>query len=216
MEDLAVLLRNPSLWLIGISYFFLELCRYALMFWLPFYMVSRLQYSLQLSGYISSLYELVGIGGAVLAGYLSDHFSQSRRAPVSAIMLCGLGFVMLLQPALARTGLMGTAIAISLAGVLSYGPDTLLSGAGAQDVGAVRAAATAAGLIDGIGHLGSLLSPYVVVYVSKQYGWDQLFVIFAVAAFIAAAVLLPIWNLKPADWRRDQRENRALPQGVSS
>jgi sugar phosphate permease len=201
-RDLAALLCDRSLWLIGISYFFLELCRYALMFWLPFYMVSRLRYSLQVSGYVSSLYELVGIGGAILAGYLSDHFTQSRRAPVSAVMLCGLGFVMLLQTTLSATGLMGTAIAISLAGILSYGPDTLLSGAGAQDVGAERGAGTAAGLIDGIGHLGSLLSPYIVVYVSKQYGWDRLFVILAASAFVAGAALLPIWNLEPADYLR--------------
>jgi len=73
------------------SYFFLELCRYSLMFWLPLYMVTRLKYSLQASGYLSSLYELIGILGAVAAGYISDRFSQSRRAPVSAIMLCGFG-----------------------------------------------------------------------------------------------------------------------------
>jgi sugar phosphate permease len=212
--DLAALLRDPSLWLIGASYFFLELCRYALMFWLPFYMVSRLRYSLQASGYLASLYELVGIGGAILAGYLSDHFMQSRRAPVSAIMLCGLGLVMLLQPSLAATGLMGTALAISLAGILSYGPDTLLSGAGAQDVGAGRGAGTAAGLIDGLGHLGSLLSPYIVVYVSKQYGWDRLFEILAVSAFVAGAVLLPIWNLKPADYLRARELSDAAKPGI--
>jgi sugar phosphate permease len=167
-------------------------------------MYSRLHYQLQVAGYVSSLYELVGIAGAVLSGYLSDRFTQSRRAPVSAIMLCGLGIVMLLQPALARTGLVGTAIAISLAGILSYGPDTLLSGAGAQDIGAVRAAGTASGLIDGLGHVGSLLSPYIVVYVSRRYGWDRLFFIFAMAAFVAAAVLLPIWNKRPADWEGAQ------------
>ncbi len=212
-KDLTGLLRNPSLWLIGVSYFFLELCRYALMFWLPFYLVSRLKYSLQASGYVSSLYELVGIGGAVLAGYASDRFMQSRRAPVSAVMLGGLGLVMLLQPALAASGLVGTAIAISLAGVLSYGPDTLLSGAAAQDVGAVRAAATASGLIDGIGHLGALLSPYVVVYVSKRYGWDQLFVVFAVAAFVSGALLLPLWNIGPADEHLRRKGNKPVEQG---
>jgi MFS transporter, OPA family, glycerol-3-phosphate transporter len=209
-RDLGVLLRTPGLWMIGSSYFFLEMCRYALMFWLPFYMVSQLHYRLQVAGYVSSLYELVGIAGAVLAGYLSDRFSQSRRAPVSAMMLCGLGIVMLLQSRMARTGLLGTAIAISLAGILSYGPDTLLSGAGAQDIGTERAAGTASGLIDGLGHLGSLLSPYVVVYVSRQYGWDRLFFIFAIAAFLAAAVLVPIWRMQPADWERVAREERAV------
>ena len=194
----VALLRKPSLWMVSMSYFFLELCRYALMFWLPFYMVTRLNYSMQASGYLSSLYELIGILGAVAAGYISDRFSQSRRAPVSAIMLCVFGIIMLFEPALSKYGLVGTAIAISLAGIFSFGPDTLLSGAGAQDIGEPKAAATASGMVDGIGHLGAIFSPYVVVYVSGRYGWDRLFLVLAGAAFLAGAVLVPIWNLQPS------------------
>ena len=212
--DLAMLLQTPSLWMVGSSYFFLEMCRYALMFWLPLYLVDHLKYSLQVSGYISSLYELVGIAGAVIAGYASDHFTQSRRAPVSAVMLGGLGIVMLLEPTLASCGLLGIAAAISLAGVLSYGPDTLLSGAAAQDVGGVKAAGSAAGLIDGIGHLGALLSPYVVVFVSKLYGWDRLFLVLALAAFVAAGVLLPIWNCTPNDQGQFLLETEGVQQSM--
>jgi sugar phosphate permease len=197
-SGVAALLLKPSLWMLSMSYFFLELCRYSLMFWLPLYMVTRLKYSLQASGYLSSLYELIGILGAVAAGYISDRFSQSRRAPVSAIMLCGFGIILLFEPSLSKYGLVGTAIAISMAGIFSFGPDTLLSGAGAQDIGEAKAAATASGLVDGIGHLGAIFSPYVVVYVSERYGWDRLFLVLAGAAFLAGAVLLPIWNLKPS------------------
>jgi sugar phosphate permease len=183
--------------MVGISYFFLELCRYALMFWLPLYMVDHLRYNLQVSGYVSSLYELVGIAGAVIAGYASDYFMQSRRAPVAAMMLWGFGCVLLCQPALTHYGAVGTAALVSLAGVFSYGPDTLLSGACAQDIGETKAAATATGLVEGIGHLGALFSPYLVVFVSARYGWNSLFLIFAGAAFAAGAVLTPIWNLRP-------------------
>jgi sugar phosphate permease len=196
-NDLAALLRNPALWMVSVSYFFLELCRYALMFWLPLYLVERLKYSLQVSGYVSSLYDLAGIIGAVLAGYISDRLLQSRRAPISAIMLFGLGIVMVCQPSLTQYGLVGVAIAISLAGVFSYGPDTLLSGVCVQDIGEGKSAATACGLVEGIGHMGSLFSPYVVVYVSGHYGWDRVFLIFAVAAILSGMVLLPMWKLKP-------------------
>jgi sugar phosphate permease len=213
-SDLVALICKPSLWTISISYFFLELCRYALMFWLPFYLVNRLRYDLQTAGYLSSLYELVGILGAVMAGYVSDHFMQSRRAPVSVIMLFGLGFVMVLHPFLARYGLVGTAVAISLAGVLSYGPDTLLSGAAAQDIGEAKAAASASGLVDGIGHLGALFSPYLVVYVSGRYGWDYLFLVFAGAAFLASAVLIPMWNLKPSAQQETQFDHEATQQAI--
>jgi sugar phosphate permease len=208
----AALLRKPSLWVVSTSYFFLTLCRYALMFWLPLYMVTRLKYSLQASGYVSSLYELVGILGAVAAGYISDCFSQSRRAPVAVIMLCGFGIILLCEPALSSFGIVGTAIAISFAGVFSFGPDTLLSGAGAQDIGELKAAATASGMVDGIGHIGAIFSPYVVFFVSQRYGWDMLFVVLAGAAFLGAALLIPIWNLKPSSHGNIPIREKALQQ----
>jgi sugar phosphate permease len=213
-RDLAALLRKPSLWMVSISYFFLELCRYALLFWLPLYMVEHLRYSLSVSGYMSSLYELVGIAGAVIAGYASDRFMHSRRAPVSAVMLYGLGCILLCQPELSRFGPVGTAALVSLAGVFSYGPDTLLSGACAQDIGETKAAATATGLVEGIGHIGALLSPYIVIFVSARYGWDSLFLVFAVAAFLAGIVLMPLWNLKPQEQRELKLESEvAQPVG---
>ena len=209
-SDLRALLRKPALWMVSFSYFFLELCRYALLFWLPLYLVERMKYSLQVSGYVSSLYDLVGIVGAVLAGYASDRFLQSRRAPVSAVMLFGLGVVMLCQPAMKQFGLIGVAVAVAMAGIFSYGPDTLLSGASAQDIGEAKAAGTACGLVEGIGHIGSLFSPYVVVYVSGRYGWDRLFTIFAIATFLSGIVLLPLWKLRPTEQREVHIEHELV------
>jgi sugar phosphate permease len=103
---------------------------------------------------------------------------------------------------------------VSLAGVFSYGPDTLLSGACAQDIGETKAAATATGLVEGIGHIGALLSPYIVIFVSARYGWDSLFLVFAVAAFLAGIVLMPLWNLKPQEQRELKLESEvAQPVG---
>jgi OPA family sugar phosphate sensor protein UhpC-like MFS transporter len=198
-KDMLGLLSSGPLWTSGSSYFFLEMCRYALMFWLPFFLVNQMRFSLAQSGYLSSLYELVGVGGALLAGYISDRYMHSRRAPVSAVMLFGFGLVALLPALVPHPGFAMTAVGIGLAGLLTYGPDTLLSGAAAQDVGNGVSTATSAGLIDGIGHLGSLLSPYLVVLVSARYGWNMLFLIFAGAAFLSAFSLIPIWKLRPLD-----------------
>jgi sugar phosphate permease len=37
-----------------------------------------------------------------------------------------------------------------------------------------------------------------VVYVSEHFGWDILFYFLGGAAFLAGAVLMPMWNLKPS------------------
>jgi len=199
LADLLALFRNRSLWSLGSAYFFLELCRYALLFWLPYYLMHQMSFSLSRSGYLSSLYELAGIAGALLAGYISDHYMHSRRAPVSAVMLAGFGLVALLPAFVPHAGAVMVAAVISMAGLLTYGPDTLLAGAAAQDVGNQISTATTAGLIDGIGHVGSMVSPYLVIFVSERYGWNRLFLVFACASFLAAASLIPIWNLRPVD-----------------
>jgi sugar phosphate permease len=189
-------LSDPVLWLIGAMYFFLTLTRYAFLFWLPLYMTQHLEYSTVDAGYTSSLYELVGFLGAIIAGYASEKLFQSRRFPVGAIMLWGLALASLVLPKLSTMGHVWNAVGISLVGIMTYGPDTLMSGAAAQDVGSKEAAATASGFIDGIGHLGMIFSPFVVAFVTAHYSWDILFDLFVVLSLIAGGLLATRWNYK--------------------
>lgn len=190
------LLSDPAIWIIGTMYFFLTLTRYAFLFWLPLYMTQHLGYSSVEAGYTSSLYELVGFSGAIVAGYASEKLFQSRRFPVGAIMLWGLALVSLIHPVLAAIGHASNALGISLIGIMTYGPDTLMSGAAAQDIGSAEGAATASGFIDGVGHFGQIISPFVVAFITSKYGWDVLFHVFVVFALIGGGLLATKWNYK--------------------
>jgi OPA family sugar phosphate sensor protein UhpC-like MFS transporter len=193
----SVLLRvlsNPTVWVIASMYFFLKLTRYSILFWLPLYMTEHLGYGVAEAGYTSSVYELVGFAGALIAGYVSDKLMQSRRFPVAAVMMWGLALVSLIHPTLASLGHLGNGIGIALLGMMTYGPDTLMSGAAAQDTGSAQFAATTAGAINGVGSVGQLLSPYLVSYVSEKYGWDQLFYLFVVFALAGGGLLATRWN----------------------
>ena len=79
--------RNPEVWILAGMYFFLKITRYSLLFWLPLYLVQRMQYSDAWAGYTSSLFELVGFSGTLIAGYVSDRLLNGRRYPVGATML---------------------------------------------------------------------------------------------------------------------------------
>ena len=79
-------------------YFFLKITRYSLLFWLPLYLVQRMQYNESQAGYTSSLLELVGFSGALIAGYVSDRLLNGRRYPVGATMLFGLAAALLMHP----------------------------------------------------------------------------------------------------------------------
>ncbi|HQH72638.1 MAG TPA: MFS transporter, partial [bacterium] len=194
---LREIVSKPTVWIISLMYFFLKMTRYAFLFWLPLYMAERLGYSGEEAGYTSTVFELVGFTGAVAAGYMSDKLFQSRRFPVGALFLWGLGFAFLIHPTIAGWGHWVNAIGIGLIGFLTYGPDTLMTGAGAQDEGSQRGAATAAGIINGVGSMGQMLSGYIVATVKSTYGWDALFYLLVFFAFLSGALLSVKWNYVP-------------------
>lgn len=191
---LKKVLSNSAIWITGGMYFFTKMTRYAFLFWLPLYMTEALGYSDSDAGYTSSVYELVGFAGVLIAGYASDKLFQSRRFPVGTIMLLGLAVILLLHPTLSQYGMLINAISIGIIGVMTYGPDALMSGAAAMDIGSQKGAATAAGVINGMGSIGQLLSPLLVAYVADSMGWNSLFYIFVVFALISAALLATKWN----------------------
>ncbi len=188
------LLKNSALWVAAIMYFFIKFIRYTYLFWLPTYLAQALHYSTEAAGYTSSIYEFVGFTGVIFAGYLSDKVFNAQRFPVGALMLFGLSLTFVLQPFLTGLRAVSTMVVIGLVGFFTYGPDSLMSGAAAIDIGSEKGAAKAAGFINGVGSAGQLLSPFVVAFVSEHFGWEMLFHIFVFASLISAILLTTKWN----------------------
>lgn len=188
------ILLNPIVWMIGGIYFITKFIRYTFLFWLPLYFSQNLGYSNNIAGYTSSVFELAGFAGILTAGYLSDKKFHSGRFSVSSIFLLSLGILFLFQPFISGLGYWGNVALIGLAGFLIYGPDSLMSGAAAMDIGKGNQTGMTAGFINGIGSVGQLLSPYAVAYISQNYGWDSLFKVFLVMAFLGAGLLALNWH----------------------
>ena len=193
-ESCEFLFRNPNIQAIAAMYFLLKLARYSLLFWLPLYLSQRLHYSDGRAGYTSSLFEMVGFLGPILAGYVSDRLLGSRRFPVGAVMLWVLGLMCLAQPIANLGGPWGTAISISIIGILVYGPDTLMSGAATQDSAGAAHTGLALGYVDGVGSCGQLVSGYVVAGLVQWFGWDSTFTLFAVVSILAGLILASRWE----------------------
>ena len=90
-------------------------------------------------------------------------------------------------------------LGISLIGVMTFGPDTLLQGAASQDAGGKGGAASAAGLVNGVASLGQLVSPYLVAQVATRWGWDTLFAVFVAISLAGSAVAALFWNHQPQE-----------------
>jgi OPA family glycerol-3-phosphate transporter-like MFS transporter len=77
-------LKNPVLWCYGASYFFVKFIRYALLFWLPYYLSTRLGYATDKAAWVATSFEAGGVLGVIVIGRLSDKV-RLRRSAVSAL-----------------------------------------------------------------------------------------------------------------------------------
>jgi sugar phosphate permease len=185
------LLRTPLFWRLGTAYFALKLIRYSILFWLPYYLKTGLGYSDAAAGYLSVSFEVGGIIGAICVGMVSDRLFPGKRREVSAVFIAALALALFIYTRVAPLGAAPNFLGMALVGFCLFGPDALISGAAAQDLGGAARAAFAAGAINGMGSLGAILQGRVTSAVVTHYGWSALYYVF-VALALAAAVTLSV------------------------
>jgi len=217
----ASALRNPTLYCYGACYFCIKLIRYSLLFWLPYYLHTAAGLDETKSGFLSTSFEIGGTFGSIGLGWLSDHAGNWRstratgrnhRALVSAVSLLGLAVTLLVYARIEHASVAVHFACMAAVGALLFGPDALLSGAAAQDASGPEQAATATGLVNGMGSAGALLQGALTVGVQSAFGWNGLFYAFFVLALIACACLLPALRVadgKSADDRGVSRSSSA-------
>jgi OPA family sugar phosphate sensor protein UhpC-like MFS transporter len=218
-EPFFHVLTSPVVLVIACGCLFSKITRYAFLFWLPLYMTQELGYKVSEAGYTSGVFELSGFVGALMAGYISDKVFGSRRFPVSACMFWMLATMCLLQPILARHGYWLNLFGIAMIGIANYGPDTLLQGAASQDVGSRLGTGKVSGWISGVGSIGQLTSPYLVAVVAGRYGWNVLFHVFTVVAFVGGVIQASLWRYNTCGMRDQSGDlllERASCQNSSS
>ena len=187
---LLTLLRLPALWTLGLAYFGLKLIRYSLLFWLPFYLKQFLHYSEAQAGYLSLPFEIGGIVGSIVIGWLSDRYFRHSRLKITVPTILLLGVSLISYQRLGGSGLWVNAALLSCVGFLLFGPDSLLSGTMSQDIGGRAATGRVAGIINGMGSVGAVFSSLIVAKVSETYGWSALFYGFCAVTVLTAALLL--------------------------
>ena len=84
-------------------------------------------------------------------------------------------------------------ICLALVGFTLYGPDALMTGAGAMDIGSRRGAVLAAGIINGMGSVGSVVEELAIGRLFDTRGGDlgPIFLLL-VGASAAAAISIGV------------------------
>jgi OPA family glycerol-3-phosphate transporter-like MFS transporter len=189
-------LVNPMVLLLGLVYFCLKPTRYAILFWGPKYIHSRLGSGMAQAGFLSSLFEVAGPISILAAGFVSDRVFGARRMPVSIICLMLLGGLLVFLDFLPPTP-WALGVSLFLLGFLSYAPDAMIAGVAVVDFGAKKGASTATGLVNGMGSIGAMIGGVIPGLLQEDWGWQRVFTCLAVAAFLAAFMLMPRWNAIP-------------------
>lgn len=176
-------LNNRLLWLIALANAFIYFVRYGVLDWAPMYLEQVKGMSLSGSSWSYFIFEIAGIFGTILCGWVSDRLFNGRRAPVNII------YMLLVMIAVYIYWQSGSAVVTNLSmaaiGFLIYGP-VMLIGVSALDLVPKKAAGTAAGFTGLFGYLigSAVLANIGMGYIFDRFSWDGGFI-----ALIGACVL---------------------------
>jgi OPA family sugar phosphate sensor protein UhpC-like MFS transporter len=175
--------------IIGVFYFFVKFNRYAIWSWAPFILNRNLEMKADQAGYLATLFEVAGILGVIAAGWISDRFFRGRRVRISFVFILGLVLFSVLLYAVGTRSALWFGICIALVGFFLYGPDALMSAAGAIDAGTRETTARAVGIINGMGSVGPVLQELVLGRLLDWGGPSPVFATLMVSSILAAFCL---------------------------
>jgi len=196
-NTLATVLKNPRIWAVAFGLFCLNIVRYGFMSWAPTYMFEVQKAAISTAAYKAIAIPVAGGLGAIFAGWVTDRFFQSRRAPVITIMLVLLGLSAGLFPRIPAERWVLSFICLLIIGFMTYGPHVLMVGTIPMDFSTRKAAASAAGFIDCFGYIGTALTGVGSGLLIDKYSWNAAFYFWIAGAFIAAILMALLWRYEP-------------------
>ncbi|KAF3341380.1 putative glycerol-3-phosphate transporter 1 [Carex littledalei] len=187
----------PGVTAFAFGLFFSKLVAYTFLYWLPFYIshtkIGGEYLSNWKAGMLSTLFDVGGILGGILAGQLSD--SLDARAFTSVLFnFLSMGALFIYRY-FGSSSLLINASLMIVTGMFVNGPYALITTAVSADLGTheslrgdSRALATVTAIIDGTGSAGAAIGPLLTGYISSK-SWDAVFGMLMVSAFFAGLLL---------------------------
>ncbi|XP_046906205.1 glucose-6-phosphate exchanger SLC37A1 isoform X5 [Hypomesus transpacificus] len=187
-------LRIPGVIEFSLCLLFAKLVSYTFLFWLPLYITKTAHLDAKKAGDLSTLFDVGGIVGGILAGLISD--KMGKRATTCAVMLFLAAPTLYGFSMISEFGLGPTIGMLVVCGGLVNGPYALITTAVSADLGThkslkgnARALSTVTAIIDGTGSVGAALGPLLAGLLSEG-GWNQVFYMLMTADFLALLLLL--------------------------
>jgi OPA family glycerol-3-phosphate transporter-like MFS transporter len=190
-------ITNPRIWILALGLFGLDVVRYGFLDWAPGHLQKAQASGISAAALKTAVLPLAGAAGALVSGWLTDRYFQSRRAPVIAILLLAVGALTLGYERVVAIGVVPTVACLAAIGFCLYGAQILIVGTAAQDFARGGATAAAAGFIDFMGYTGAFCGDIVTGWLLKTRTFGTAITFWAAAAIVAAVCVATLWRARP-------------------
>lgn len=193
---------NIHIWWISFANFFVYILRFAILDWGPTLLREMKGFSLQHAGWMVAGFEISGLVGMLLAGWLTDRIFQGRAARTCVFCMVGACVAMFAFWRIPAQSIGLSALLLGCAGFFIYGPQALIA-IMASNLATRRAAATAAGLTGFFGYASTLVSGWGLGLLVQHAGWNTAFgTLLAIGAF-GTVMFLMAWPAKAHGYGED-------------
>ncbi|MDR0412897.1 MAG: MFS transporter [Dysgonamonadaceae bacterium] len=186
--------QNPTIWMLGFAAFFVYTIRFAVLDWGPTLLYEWAGIQIKSSVWMIAGFELVGIVGTLVAGWVADRFFGGRAVRVCVIGLALTVVSLLLFMYLPHSPLLMTVLLMA-AGFFVYGPQAL-NGVIASNLVTNRASATAIGFTSLFAYSSTILSGWLMGRIADRYGWEPGLLLLVVAGILGVGVFASLWNIQ--------------------
>ncbi|MDR2974118.1 MAG: MFS transporter [Propionibacteriaceae bacterium] len=184
---------NPTMVFLALANVFIYTLRYGITTWTPTYLTQHHNMSV-VSGIAGfSLFELSGIVGTLLCGWVSDKVFKGNRSYTGMAFMALFGVALVLYW-LAPLGTPGWLLMtyLALMGACIYGP-VMLIGLQALDMSARTVAGTSAGFTGLFGYvLGASMASSLIGWIVDHWGWNSAYILLVVSVGIAIGFLIAV------------------------
>ena len=198
-DTIGTTLRNKGIWMVALGLFGLNIVRYGFLSWAPTYFFEVQKAAISSAAFKSLIFPLAGSLGALSAGWISDKFFQSKRAPIAVFMLLILILAVWFFPKIPITSWILSLILLAIIGFTTFGPHMMMVTALPMDLGTKEMASSATGFIDGWGYVGAALTGVGTGFLLDNFGWNYAFNFWLSGAVMTTILMSILWNYKPKD-----------------
>jgi len=138
---------------------------------------------------------LAGIGGAFCAGTVSDWVFKGRRPPVAFLGYAAQVAALAVIWKVTDVNWIIAAFVLNSFGISMV--HSMLSGTASMDFGGKKAAATAAGLFDGMQYIGGAFVGVGMGWLLERFGWGAWGPSMIAFAAAGGLMMLALWNARP-------------------